>query len=110
MPEREILIQYPEFDELSQSIEETSSPVVSEREYSGSLVGADTKTRRFHFVTDDDKDMRGGFTDVISYAQKAELPARYVALIRTISTMSLATAKEDEKYELLRLSPDNRII
>jgi hypothetical protein len=102
---RKLFVQYPEFAELSRSIEETSDEQTKTLELSGILVGADTKTRRFHFVTEDDQDIRGRFTEAISERQKAQLPARYVAMLSVKTKVNFATAEEESSYELLRLAP-----
>ena len=103
---RDVLLQYPEFADLSASIEETSEERTEISEYTGILVGADTKTRRFHFVTsEDDRDIRGRFTDAISDTQKAQLPGRYVAKVRANTTINFAKAEEEVSYDLLALIP-----
>jgi hypothetical protein len=102
---RKLFVQYPEFDELSRSIEETGDEQIQTVELPGILVGADIKSRRFHFVTEDDRDIRGGFTDAISERQKAQLPARYVATLSIKTKVNFATAEEKSSYDLLHLAP-----
>ena len=71
---------------------------------SGILVGADTKSRRFHFVTDDtDEDIRGKFSDAISESIHAEIPMRYVAHLHKTTQISFATEDEIVSYFLERL-------
>ena len=101
---RDIFIQHPEFAELSASIEETSEERIETAEYQGSLVGADTKSRRFHFVTSDDLDIRGRFTNAISETQKAQLPGRYIAKIQAKTKVNFAKAEEEVVYDLLALT------
>jgi hypothetical protein len=100
-----ILVQYPEFAELSRSIEETSEELTVTDDFHGILVGADTKSRRFHFVTDADHDMRGKFVDAISDSQKAQLPAKYIATMRVNTKTNFATGDEEISYDLLKLTP-----
>ncbi|HEY3827015.1 MAG TPA: hypothetical protein VGL82_20810 [Bryobacteraceae bacterium] len=99
-----ILVQYPEFEDLSHSIEETGEERLETLQFRGSLVGADTKTRRFHFVTTDDQDIRGKFKDVINESQQARLPSRYVATVEVRTKVNFATGDEDITYDLLKLA------
>ena len=73
------------------------------------LVGADTKSRRFHFVVDDaddgiqGEDIRGKFFDAISDSHQAEIPKRYIAHLHKTTQISFATEDEDVSYFLERL-------
>ena len=102
---RNLFLQYPEFEEISHSIEETSDETITVQDYPGSLVGADTKTRRFHFVTDRLETIRGKFFDAISSGQQATLPERYVATMRVHRRTNFAKGEEEAAYELLKLAP-----
>src|SRR5207302_3627055 len=62
-----VIIQVPQFKSVSESLERISEEKISEVRIEGVLVGADTKSHRFHFVTSDtDEDIRGTFSDAIS--------------------------------------------
>jgi hypothetical protein len=100
-----LFLQYPEFEDLSKSIEETSEETLTLQELAGTLVGADTKTRRFHFVTKDDRDMRGRFIDAISDSQKAHLPAKYIATMEVKTKVNYAKGEEEVSYDLIKLTP-----
>jgi hypothetical protein len=101
---RDVLIQLPEFDALYTSLDKIRETKDEEIVETGSLVGADIKSRRFHFVVDDsDKDIRGKFIDAISESQKAELPRRYIARLHKTTEISYATDEEKESYVLLEL-------
>ncbi|HZQ43847.1 MAG TPA: hypothetical protein VFA99_11380, partial [Acidobacteriaceae bacterium] len=66
-----VIIQVPEFKSVSHSLERIGEQAITEVRLSGVLVGADTRTHRFHFVTDDtDEDIRGTFIDAISDTQQ----------------------------------------
>jgi hypothetical protein len=97
-------IQYQEFEQLSQAIEAEEEESAVEIDIVGVLVGADTKTQSFHFVTSDtDTDIRGKFTDAISNSQKAQLPQRYAAKIKKTTKIQYSRDKEDVSYFLLKL-------
>lgn len=100
---KEVLIQVPEFAALSASIERTGERKEESLSPSGVLVGADTKTRRFHFVSDEDEDIRGKFSDAISDSQQAQLPSRYRAILQKTIETSYATEDEKTSYFLVRL-------
>ena len=102
-------MQYPEFAQLSERIERTGEEETTDISVAGTLVGADTSSHRFHFVTKDtDDDLRGRFSDAISESQKAELPARYRAHIRKTTKRAYSTDEEIVSYFLSRLEPVER--
>jgi len=99
-----ILIQYPEFGELSLNIEKIVDHSIKEIDEIGTLVGADIVSKKFHFVVEaTDHDIRGHFSDAISESQRAELPARYKAHFRKTTRLSLATEEEKIEYFLTHL-------
>lgn len=101
----EVLIQEPEFRALSEALESTAGRVEEKITLSGTLVGADINSQRFHFVTSADEDIRGRFSDAISEKQKAQLPQRYRAeLIKTTET-TYATDEPKITYFLEKLEP-----
>jgi hypothetical protein len=100
----EVLIQAPEFSLLYNSLEKIVERKDEEIIEHGILVGADARTRRFHFIVDGSfKKMRGHFTDAISERQQASIPSRYAAYLRKTTQVSYATDEEKVSYELLRL-------
>jgi hypothetical protein len=100
----EVLIQAPEFGLLYESLERISDTQDEEVSHEGILVGADVKTKRFHFVIDGTfQEIRGHFTDAISGTQQANIPTRYVARLRRTTEISYATEEEIVSYNLLRL-------
>jgi hypothetical protein len=100
----EVLIQAPEFGLLYESLERISDTQDEEIVVDGILVGADVKSRRFHFVIDGSfEDIRGRFTDAISESQQANIPTRYVARLHKTTEISYATDEEKISYFLLRL-------
>lgn len=99
-----IVVQAPEFRVLSESLERTSEEVISEEVLRGVLVGADTKSHRFHFIADSAvQSIRGNFEDAISESQRATLPARYNAVLRKTTKITYATEVENVSYFLIRL-------
>jgi len=97
---RETIIQAPEFVALSESLDRISRTEEITITPAGTLVGADTKYKTFHFVTVNDEDMRGRFSDVISESQAAQLPGRYIAVLRKTTQISYATEEEKSSYFL----------
>jgi hypothetical protein len=101
-----ILLQYPEFAELSSNIERTTGSTVVEIDEVGVLAGADIVSKRFHFVVEStDTDIRGHFAGAISESQQATLPSRYKAHFRKTTTYSMAFDEEKPDYFLMRLEP-----
>ena len=100
-----VTVQAPEFRALSETMERTSEKIVVPETTVGTLVGADIKSHRFHFVPDDETQasIKGRFSDAISEKQKARLPARYAAMLQKTVTIRYATEVEDAAYFLLRL-------
>ncbi len=101
----DVLIQEPEFRALSETLDKLSGKETRPLKPTGWLVGADIKTRRFHFVTSGDEDIRGNFTDAISESQVAQIPRRYTAIIQATTETSYATDEEIVTYFLERLEP-----
>lgn len=98
-------IQAPEFSALSQTLERFSEATQHELRVSGVLVGADIRSRRFHFVADETlEDIRGSFDDAIGEQQQRLVPARYSAIIEKKVQTTLATEEEKISYFLVRLS------
>jgi hypothetical protein len=101
---REVLIQAPEFGALFETLERIRETKDQEIAATGILVGADTKSRRFHFVVDStDEDIRGRFNDAISESHKARIPTRYIARLHKTTEVSFATDEEKVSYFLERL-------
>jgi len=99
----EALIQEPEFVALSELLERIAKTVEEPITPTGTLVGADVSTGRFHFVTSNDEDIRGRFTDAISESQAAQLPGRYTAILRKTTDTTYATDEEEVSYFLEKL-------
>lgn len=96
--------QYPQIDVLYEAIQETSDEASITVEVPGVLVGVDTRTRRFHFVSADEN-MKGRFTDAITESQQATAPAKYLATVKKTSKIKYSTEKEEVSYFLLKLEP-----
>jgi hypothetical protein len=106
----EVLIQAPEFSILSESLERIIETRDTEVVEQGILVGADVKTRRFHFVIDGSfEEIRGRFTGAISETEHASIPMRYIARLHKTTEVSYATDQEKITYFLLRLEKPNPI-
>jgi hypothetical protein len=102
----DVLIQAPEFTALSEALDNIAGRQESLIYIKGTLVGADIKSHRFHFVNDDDdSSLRGTFSDAISELQVAEVPRKYTASIRKITETKYATDEEVVTYFLEKLGP-----
>jgi hypothetical protein len=101
----EVLIQAPEFTALSDMLENIADRQERTIMPTGTLVGADIRSHRFHFVTDADEDIRGKFSEAISESQVASLPGRYLAVIRKATETKYATEEELITYFLEKLDP-----
>jgi hypothetical protein len=99
-----VLLQAPEFAILSETIEKTSSIIETTESVEGTLVGADVKSKRFHFIADNaTASIHGKFADAISEEHKAQLPARYTAVVNKTVQTTLATEEEKVSYFLSKL-------
>jgi hypothetical protein len=104
----EVLIQAPEFSLLYDSLERVVETKDEEIIVQGILVGADAKTRRFHFIADGSfEEIRGRFTDAISNTEQASIPSRYAARLHKTTEISYATDEEKVYYLLVRLEKAN---
>jgi hypothetical protein len=97
----ELIIQTQQFAEVSANLEARSETVTDEVVIDGVLVGADTKSHRFHFITGDtDDSIRGNFSEAISEHQQAKLPSKYRARLQKNTEISYATNAENVKWFL----------
>ena len=101
----EVLIQAPEFTALSETLDNIADRREETITQRGTLVGADIRSHRFHFVTLNDDDIRGSFGDAISESRQAELPHKYSAVIRKTTETKYATDEELITYFLEKLEP-----
>ncbi|HZL27135.1 MAG TPA: hypothetical protein VFC39_11455 [Acidobacteriaceae bacterium] len=105
-----VVIQVPEFRSVYRSLERITDERTTEERINGVLVGADTRSHRFHFVASDtDESIRGTFVDAISDTQQAQLPARYKAILTKTTEFKFATNSETNTYVLERLERLPRI-
>lgn len=81
-----------------------SSPsVVTDRIVTGILEGASTRRQKFEITLDSGEEIDGDFVDAMSEEQRAELPQRYSAILRTTTAFTPATEKQEVSYFLVRL-------
>ena len=102
-PKPPLLTQVQEFRLLKQAMSKIEEPVEVERTMAGILEGASTKKRTFEMKLDSGEEISGKFVNAISEEQRAELPRRYSALIRTTTTIKPALEKRDVSHFLVRL-------
>jgi len=101
-----LMLQLPELRQLAELLGEASEPMQDTVTYEGTLVGTETEaSRRFHFVTDDGREIRGPFVvGVISAANPAATPAKYSATFSREFKRILSTGEDsDEKFTLTSL-------
>jgi hypothetical protein len=70
----------------------------------GTLLGADSNPKRFHFKTDKNEEFRGTYEDAISPALHPELYKKYMATIEKIEVTHYATDEVDVSYHLKKLT------
>jgi hypothetical protein len=97
-----VLVQRPEFDQLTHTISMTSDAVDDEFEIVGELVGADVTTHTFH-IKAPEAEIRGRFADAIGPEHAVTLPKPYRAKIRKTTKIYYSTEREDESFFLLAL-------
>lgn len=98
-----LLIQVQEFHLLKEAMSKIAEPVIAEQTTAGILEGASIKKRKFEMKLDSGEELEGKFTDAISEEQRAELPQRYSAVIRTTMIIKPATEKKEVSHFLVRL-------
>lgn len=98
-----VLVQYQEFRQLQQAINETGEEKTEELQVTGYLLGADVRTKSFHLAIDGAEDIRGKFDDAITDSQTAEVPKRYSALLKKTWAINYATDEDKPRWTLLRL-------
>jgi hypothetical protein len=100
----EVLIQAPEFGLLYKSLERIVETRDEEIVVEGILVGADVKSKRFHFVISGSfEKIRGRFTNAISDDEQASIPSKYTARLYKTTEVSYAMDEEKISYVLLHL-------
>jgi len=105
-----LIVQVPEFRSVSASIETIADTTTTEVSVTGVLIGANIRSRRFHFLADEtDENIRGSFVDAISDTQQAQLPSRYRAILKKTTEFRFATNTEKKTYFLERLERLARI-
>jgi len=103
-----VAVQYPEFAKLSKTIERTSDESQSEITITGTLVGANVLSRRFHFIDqtqENEPGIRGRFSEAISESERKQIPGRYRATLRKSTKRNYSTEEEDVSWFLMRLEP-----
>ena len=99
-----VIVQARQFRSVSDSLDRISDKRTTEVSIDGVLVGADTKSLRFHFLAfDGDENIRGNFLYAISDTQQARLPAKYRAILSKTTEFKFASNSEKSTYFLERL-------
>jgi hypothetical protein len=98
-----LLVQIQEFTKLKEAMNKITEPTEVEELVTGLLLMADMDRRTFRMKLDSGERIDGRFSDAINQDQKAELPQRYVASVRTTRTIKPAIEKVVEARFLVRL-------
>lgn len=98
-----LLVQLQEFQAIKEAMSKIDEPVETERTVAGLLEGASIKRGTFEMRLDSGEELKGRFSDAISEQQKAKLPQRYSAVVRTTTTIKPAIEKKEVVHFLVRL-------
>ena len=98
-----LLVQVEEFRALKGAMDEITKPTELTEAVAGLLVAADLDKRTFRMKLDSGERISGEFTDALTVEQKAELPQRYSAMVRTTTTIKPAIEKREVSHFLVRL-------
>lgn len=96
--------QVPELRKVQRAINQTSEESVDEFDVVGELLGADVSTNAFHFKFEEGVEIRGKMEMAIDEEHAVELPRRYRARIRQVTTVSYSTEEEKTAYYLVSLA------
>ena len=97
-PIAQVRAGYEHMINLQQAIKETSDIKELNITIPGMLVGADTVNHTFHFITNDEEDIRGKMSDSIGESYTVVLPKHYQAHIKKTSHVNYATNEEKISY------------
>ena len=97
-----LLVQLPELENLQRAISQTSEEREESLTVFGQLVMADVQNHRFRLVLEEG-DIRGSMADAIGVDDTIQLPRRYKAHLRKVTTVSYSTEEERIAYFLLAL-------
>jgi hypothetical protein len=99
-----LIVQVPEFEVLRTALTRVSEPQVRTEPVIGVLRMADMDNHTFRMKPDGGGEpIRGTFDDAISEEQKAQLPRRYKALIRTTTEVQPAFERVKKSTFLVQL-------
>jgi hypothetical protein len=96
-------IQLPQFQELRNAIAETSEESEETIEISGTLVGLDVDTRRFHARVEGAEDIKGELSPAIGTKQTLEVPKDYKMDVLMKRKVRFSTETEEVFYFLLKI-------
>jgi hypothetical protein len=102
-PAPTLLVQVQEFKALKQAMDKISEPTEATETVVGLLVAADMDKHTFRMKLDSGDRISGEFVDAINQKQRAELPQRYSALVRTTTTIKPAIEKKEVSHFLVQL-------
>jgi hypothetical protein len=88
-----LILQVQEFKVLKETMNQITEPKLETVPMTGLLTMADMDKRTFRMKLDSGERIDGTFVDAISEQQKAELPRRYEAIIRTTTEIQPAFGK-----------------
>lgn len=98
-----LLVQAKEFTRLKSAMDKITEPSEVTEPVTGELTMADMDKRRFRMKLDSGERISGAFTDAINEQQRAQLPQRYEALVRTTKQLKPAIEKLEQSRFLVQL-------
>ncbi|HZH31349.1 MAG TPA: hypothetical protein VEY11_11360 [Pyrinomonadaceae bacterium] len=90
----DLLVQFPELEELKRAIEATSDEETEELTLRGFLVGLDVVSRTFHMTFEEGEDIRGKISESVGLEHTVELPKLYTAKIVRTKKVYYSTERE----------------
>jgi hypothetical protein len=93
-----VFVEPPQLQNLRMLIDETSDTEEEHFDLLGTMVGADTDSRRFHFRTTSGEEIRGEFSDAISETQVVVLPHEYKVKVTKKTTIRYSIDEERVEY------------
>lgn len=98
-----LLVQFPELEQLKRAIESTSDEEEDKLVLPGLLVGIDTVSRTFHMSFEEGEDIRGKMDKSIGLEKPVEVPGAYTATIIRTKKIFYSTEKENVYHYLVSL-------
>lgn len=100
-----VLVQPTEFIRFTETIDKLGDEITRRLDGPGILLGADTKSKRFHVVLDSGQDLRGQYKRDLRLPVPLILDRRYSFRIAQTAKVRIAGETKDETNELIGIQP-----